>query len=286
MEYAMCTFITGNRNRASLVGVMMHELAHSWFQFVLATDETRSPWLDEGYTTFISTWVQKLLYEKQNDSNPWLKIIESYANYALRKDQEPVSLFSDSYKSNLSYWINAYDKGAAFLIHLVNVAGMEKTLDFFHLYYQKWKFKHPKPQDMLRCAEKATGMELDWLYNEWIESLHKVDYGIEKVESEGEKTRIVLKKYGAMPTAIDVMVILKNGDSRIYHVPYFRTLSYRAEPLFADKEKFRRLQPWYDGFPEYEFDIDIPLDSVKSIMVDPYLLALDIMRDNNKWKNK
>ncbi|MBT8210165.1 MAG: M1 family metallopeptidase, partial [Eudoraea sp.] len=41
MEYAMSTLITGGRNFNSLVGVMVHELAHSWFQMVLATNESK-----------------------------------------------------------------------------------------------------------------------------------------------------------------------------------------------------------------------------------------------------
>ena len=55
MEYAMLTLITGNRKFGSLVGVTAHEMAHSWFQHVLATNETKHEWMDEGFTSFIST---------------------------------------------------------------------------------------------------------------------------------------------------------------------------------------------------------------------------------------
>jgi hypothetical protein len=46
MEYAMLTLITGGRNYNSLFGVTAHELAHSWFQHVLATNETKHEWMD------------------------------------------------------------------------------------------------------------------------------------------------------------------------------------------------------------------------------------------------
>ena len=39
MEYPMSTLITGERSYESLVGVTVHELAHSWFQHLLATNE-------------------------------------------------------------------------------------------------------------------------------------------------------------------------------------------------------------------------------------------------------
>ena len=51
MEYPMATLITGNRNLGSLVGVMVHELMHNWFQMVLASNESLYYWMDEGFTS-------------------------------------------------------------------------------------------------------------------------------------------------------------------------------------------------------------------------------------------
>ena len=65
MEYAMMTLITGNRSYESLLGVTAHELAHSWFQHVLATNEMKYEWMDEGFTTYISTLaVEEMLNKK------------------------------------------------------------------------------------------------------------------------------------------------------------------------------------------------------------------------------
>jgi len=284
MEYAMCTFITANRTQSSLVGVMIHELAHSWFQFVLATDETRHHWMDEGFTTFISTLAHKVLYEKDTENkNYWTRLIETYVAYATGEDTEPMSLYADSYLSHMSYWVNAYDKGGAFLIHLINIAGFDKTMAFLKNYYQTWKFKHPEPEDMLRVAEKTTGMELDWFYNEWVESTHTVDYGVKKVEPSGDKTRIVIQKKGGMPVPVDVLVVSDDGNYHMYHIPYFRTLQYRTQPNFVEKERFTTLAPWYDGFPEYSFEVDVPADQINTVAVDPWFFTLDVAPGNNLW---
>ena len=67
MEYTNAYLITGNRKFGSLVGVTAHELAHSWFQHILATNETKHEWMDEGFTSFISTLaVDKVLEKNQN----------------------------------------------------------------------------------------------------------------------------------------------------------------------------------------------------------------------------
>ena len=65
MEYAMLTLITGNRSFESLVGVTAHELAHSWFQNVLATNEMKNEWMDEGFTTYISTLAEEKILNKK-----------------------------------------------------------------------------------------------------------------------------------------------------------------------------------------------------------------------------
>ena len=43
MEYAMCTLMVGNEKYERLVGTAAHELAHAWFQHLLATDEAAYP---------------------------------------------------------------------------------------------------------------------------------------------------------------------------------------------------------------------------------------------------
>jgi len=65
MEYAMCTLITGDRSLPSLIGVTAHEMAHSWFQHVLATNESKHFWMDEGFTSFISDLAMINVMEKK-----------------------------------------------------------------------------------------------------------------------------------------------------------------------------------------------------------------------------
>ena len=70
MEYAMCTLITGERKFGSLVGVTAHELAHTWFQFLLATNESKHEWMDEGFTSYISDQAMNVIMD-QNKENPY-----------------------------------------------------------------------------------------------------------------------------------------------------------------------------------------------------------------------
>ena len=77
MEYAMATLITGGDKPGSVVGTMIHELAHSWFQHVLATNESKHEWMDEGFTSFISALCSNEILDK-NLENPFENSYKSY----------------------------------------------------------------------------------------------------------------------------------------------------------------------------------------------------------------
>ncbi len=283
MEYGMCTFITGKRPLMSLVGVTMHELAHSWFQFVLATDETRHPWMDEGFTTFISTAAMNELTGQNKTPHPFIDDVENIIGYLSSGKAEPASVWSDFYTTQQSYWMNAYSKGSLFLVHMVNIAGWDKTIDFLRAYYNQWKFKHPQPKDMLRTAEKATGMQLNWFYNHWIESTHAVDYAIDTVIAKGQKTQIKIRKKGSMYVPLDVAVILKNGERILIHIPYFRTLKYRRTLAFNGEVSVETLKPWYDGFPVYSFEVPVKKEDIKIVLADYFFLTSDLNYNDNLW---
>ncbi|MGB5553351.1 MAG: M1 family metallopeptidase, partial [Flavobacteriaceae bacterium] len=117
MEYAMATLITGGRKFGSLVGVTAHEMAHSWFQHVLATNESKHEWMDEGFTSFISTLAMNEVMGEKKD-NPFEKTYKGYFNLALSGKEQPQTTHADRYDLNFAYSVSAYSKGAIFLSQL------------------------------------------------------------------------------------------------------------------------------------------------------------------------
>ena len=90
MEYAMLTLITGGRKYGSLFGVTAHELAHSWFQHVLATNETKHEWMDEGFTSFISTLATNEILEEKKEF-PLEGAYQGYFNLASSGGEMPTA---------------------------------------------------------------------------------------------------------------------------------------------------------------------------------------------------
>ena len=127
MEYAMCTLITGERNFGSLFGVTNHELAHTWFQFLLATNESKHPWMDEGFTSYISAKAGNEILGR-NVPNPHQGSYRGY-NYVVKNNvEETLSTHADRFDLNGAYGVASYSKGAIFLSQLEYVIGPENVI--------------------------------------------------------------------------------------------------------------------------------------------------------------
>ena len=101
MEYAMCTLMEGGKKYESLVGTAIHELAHAWFQHLLATDEAAYPWMDEGFTSYIQTLAeQQVLHLIPATNYPFTKAYNGYLNLVKSGLQEPTITHSDRYATN------------------------------------------------------------------------------------------------------------------------------------------------------------------------------------------
>ncbi|MEW2920609.1 M1 family metallopeptidase [Muricauda sp. ANG21] len=281
MEYAMSTLITGNREFSSLVGVMVHEMAHSWFQHVLATNESEHEWMDEGFTTFISSLCMNEIME-QNKQNPFEGSYKGY--YALVNSglEMPQATHADRYTTNFAYGISAYSKGAIFLSQLGYVIGQDKLMETIRTYFDEFKFKHPVPNDVIRTAEKVTGMQLGWYLTDWTKTTNTIDYGIQNVEADGDKTKITLNRIGEMPMPLDILVVGADGTQSTYYIPLRMMFGEKANPYTNLDRTVLKDWPW--AYPTYEFTIDMPLENVTAIVIDPSQLMADVDGENNVYQ--
>lgn len=281
MEYAMSTLITGERKFGSLVGVMVHEMAHSWFQHILATNESKHSWMDEGFTSFISALCMNEIME-QNKENPFEGSYRGYYALVNSGKEQPQTTHSDRYDLNFAYGVAAYSKGAIFLAQLGYVIGQDKLMETIRTYYDNFKFKHPVPNDIKRTAEKVSGLELDWYLMDWTQTTNTIDYGIKEVVAEGEKTKVVLERIGLMPMPLDILVVDADGNQETYYVP-LRMMRGEKENPYSNLER-TVVDDWAWAYPTYELLIDKPISSVAGIVIDPSKLMADIKQENNVYQ--
>ena len=278
MEYAMMTLITGGRSFDSLFGVTCHELAHSWFQHVLATNETKHEWMDEGFTTFISNIAENEILN-ENVKDPIAPYYRSYLNLALSGKEQPQTSNANRYNFNAAYEITAYSKGALFLSQLKYIIGEKLFFKTLNEYYSKYQFKHPTPTDFRRTAESVSDIHLDWFLTEWTQTTNKIDYSIEDVTSNLSVTEVSLKRKELMPMPVEVSVYYNDGSVQLFYIPFNLMRGNKRFELNSNI-KLSKLKSWSWSNPTIHLKLT-NLFLIKKILIDENEQTADIDRENN-----
>ena len=278
MEYGMCTLITGERSFESLLGVTAHEIGHTWFQFLMASNESKHPWLDEGFAEYTCTLIENTILGVKT-SEPMKRHFDRYFKLAQSGKEQPMSTHADRFAYNAAYSISTYSKGALVLAQLRYIIGEENFWKTLKKYHDEWAFKHPTPNDFIRCAEKISGLELDWFITDWTQTTNTIDYGVKNAVSKGSQTVVTLERIGLMPIPVEVEVIMKDGSSKKYYIPLQMMRGER--PLKGDEIL---LKDWAWAYPEYSFSIDVSPSQIDSISVDVNISTADINKENNQLK--
>lgn len=286
MEYAMCTLILGEGKKDGLVGLIAHEMGHSWFQHVLASNESKNFWMDEGFTSFLEDSGMNELAIKKAD-NPYEGAYKSYLMMANSGKEQPMSTHADRFDFNQIYSICAYSKGEVFLGQLIYLIGKENLIKTLKRYYSEFKFKHPTPNDITRTAERVSGANLGWYLTDWTQTTNTIDYGIKSVESATEgiqRTGVTLERIGRIPMPVDVLVEYTDGTQESFYIP-LRMMSFAKEnPTPALKRT--TLPDWAWAYPTYFFEIPKGKNSIKKITLDQSGYLADVKRDNNVFETK
>lgn len=284
MEYAMCTLMLGNGTLEGILGTATHELGHSWFQHILASNESKHPWMDEGFTTYIEDSALNELKGDKKEVNPFKGNYAAYYQLVQSGKEQPQTTHGDRYDENRPYSISSYVKGSIFLSQLEYVIGKENLDATLKRYFNDFKFKHPTPNDIKRSAERVSGAELDWYLTDWAQTANTIDYGIKDVAENAGKTTVTLERIGRMPMPIDLKVEYTDGTSENFYIP-LRMMNF-IKPNPNPNEKRTVLDDWAWAQSNYSFTIDKNKTAIKKITIDPSGLMADIKAANNVFEVK
>jgi quercetin dioxygenase-like cupin family protein len=288
MEYPLATLITGKRPLGSLVGVAVHEHLHSWYQMILGTNESLYAWMDEGFTSYAETIVENelaragVLPGAQASDNPFAGNYGAYVNLATSGQEEPLTVHADRFNTNFAYSLAAYVKGCVFVRQLEYVLGAENVRRGMLRYFDTWKFKHPTALDFVRVMEKQSGLELDWYWEEFVNTTNTVDYAVDSIARDGRRsTHVVVRRLGRIAMPLDIVVTYTDGSQEVFYAPLQSMLGEKP----AEGPLKRTVLPdhrWVE--PTYEFDLPRATGDIAKIEIDPTHRMADVDYSNNTWE--
>mgnify|MGYP005728386315 FL=1 len=150
-------------------------------------------------------------------------------------------------------------------------------------YINDWKFKHPDPTDFKRIMENISGLELDWYFEQFVETTNTIDYEVFNVEPTDNGTLITLRRVGDMPMPIDIVIVDQSDNKISFSIPLRIMRGNKSSDSYLNDFKILSDWPWV--YQYYQFESPIKHDEIKQIAIDPSSRLADINPQNNVWSN-
>lgn len=283
MEYPMICWNYGRPDekgytpdnlKYGMMSVIIHEVGHNFFPMIVNSDERQWTWMDEGLNTFLQFLTeQEFMPNYPSRRGPADKIVPYMSGD--QKFLEPIMTNSEAIHQ---FGANAYGKPATGLNILREVIMGRELFDHaFKTYANRWKFKHPTPEDFFRTMEDASAVDLDWFWRGWFYSTNYVDIGIREVkqyyvtetEPEAAKDATVRKgRFGQEEGPFVYLAAYGPDAAKEAEKPLdtkeVKLLNDYLSEHFTDAERAALKQPKYF----YEVTFDKPGDMLMPIIVE------------------
>ena len=239
MEYPMICWNYGRPNedgtysdgvKYGMISVIIHEVGHNFFPMIVNSDERQWGWMDEGLDTFMQYMAEQEFGEAFPEA---IAPLEAYPSRRgapakivpyMAGDQSFIAPIMSNPENVYQLGPNAYGKPATALnILRETVMGRELFDHAFKTYANRWKFKHPTPEDFFRTMEDASAVDLDYFWRGWFYTTDFVDIGVKGVKKyyvSNEPTK-QMKEYMAARNITEAdlppLVYLAAEDSEDYN---------------------------------------------------------------------
>lgn len=283
MEYPMICWNYGRPDEKGFVNerikwgnmsVIIHEVGHNFFPMIVNSDERQWTWMDEGLNTFLQYLTeQEFMADYPSARGPAAKIVPYMSGD--QKFLEPIMSNSETIHQ---FGSNAYAKPATGLNILREVIMGRELFDHaFKTYANRWKFKHPTPEDFFRTMEDASAVDLDWFWRGWFYTTDYVDLGIQEVkefyvtDKQPENAKDITVKRGRFGQEQGPFVYMvaddanmKSKDKKAFNAKEVKLLDSFLSEKFSAEERAKLKKPEYF----YEVIFNKPGDMLMPIIVE------------------
>jgi len=209
--------IINDQDEDSMFGTQFlttHEIAHTYFPFLVGTNEQEYSWMDEGLATIIG--ISALAEISGNEENFILNMAsKKYKTEAARLGIDIPPMAGTHSAGDFIYGFMTYIRPITAFSLLYDYLGEEKFYQAITAFIQQWKGKHPIPYDLFYTFNKVAGEDLGWFWKSWFFDMGYADIGIGEIEYKIDKTIINIENIGTFPIPVNLTVKYKDGTKKI-----------------------------------------------------------------------
>lgn len=175
-------------NDKNYVYVNGHELAHQWFGDLVTGRSGAHHWLHESFATYYHHLTVKEFF----GDDEFQKMMRDNRNAALAADEKDVKGIGHSRAGSSRHYL----KGSYVLKMLRYVCGDTLFRVGLQHYLNRFAYQNATSADLLESFHEATGLSLDWFWNEWVYRGGAPQYAVDfSSDKKGKKHRFVVTQH-------------------------------------------------------------------------------------------
>ena len=285
-------FINPDYEPGEFRAVIIHEIAHNWFYGLLGNNQLEHEWLDEGFTTFAEIKAMEYIFGTEGNlemrNRGWYAEHFGYHNDVRRdhllsyltlakfnQEEDPIDLHADYLGPN-GYTLQ-YSKAGNVLFLLEYTLGDSLFALVMHRYFERWRYRHPYPEDFIQIVREVSGCNLHWFFEQWLKTDRKLDYAIDDFrlidQSDSLTYLIRLKRKEKIFMPVDLHITMADSSYQVYRIP--------VDEFGCKRHDLLTLPSWHFSRPEYEAELAVPA-RIEHIAIDPVLTQMDIYQLDNQ----
>lgn len=209
-----------------------HELFHQWFGDYVTAESWSNLTVNESFADFSETlWAEHKYGKDAGDEHSY----EALLNYLQQPDAATKDLVRFHYSDKEDVFdVVTYQKGGRILNMLRNYLGDAAFFKGLNIYLKTNAFKNGEAQQLRLAEEEASGLDLNWFFNEWYYGAGHPVLDITYKWDDASKTETVYlaqKQDGQtfkLPMAIDIYASGKKERHKVWMTDKADTLTFHV----------------------------------------------------------
>lgn len=199
---------------------IVHELFHQWFSAYVTAESWGNLTVNESFANFSETLWAEYKYRKDEGDAVGYKTMQAYLKSPDDSTKNLVRFHYDDKEDMFD--LVSYNKGGGIVNMLRSYLGEEAFFKGLNIYLRTNAFKTGEAHQVRQAMEEASGLDLNWFFNQWYYGSGHPVLDISYKWNESTKTQTVVLRQTQqgqtfrLPMAIDIYAGGKKQGNQVW----------------------------------------------------------------------